>query len=134
MASRLNNFFSRNNKSNKASIVQSKEVFIPQNCSNWTIPEARVETLYRIGTFDFQTAFCIKTHKETVFIQEEFQTIPLLSSTSLNKYLERGFRYSHIGIIQVAVKPLVVHLGFDAPIYLALRDNRLKVKEHLYSL
>ncbi|KAI5639963.1 hypothetical protein M9H77_00195 [Catharanthus roseus] len=58
-------------------------------------------------------------------IQEKFQTIPLLSKVSLQKYSEKGFRYIHYGLIQVAVKPLV-HLGVDAPIYLALRDKRLK--------
>lgn len=44
---------------------------------------------------------------------------------SLRKYLEKGYRYIHFGMVQVAVKPLV-HLGVDAPIYLALRDKRLK--------
>ncbi|KAI5652926.1 hypothetical protein M9H77_30113 [Catharanthus roseus] len=58
-------------------------------------------------------------------IQEKFQTIPLLSKVSLSKYFEKGFRYIHYGLIQVAVKPLV-HIGVDAPVYLALRDKRLK--------
>ncbi|KAI5681992.1 hypothetical protein M9H77_03220 [Catharanthus roseus] len=58
-------------------------------------------------------------------IQEKFQTISLLSKASLNKYAEKGFRYIHYGLIQVAVKPLV-HIGVDAPVYLALRDKRLK--------
>ncbi|KAI5640621.1 hypothetical protein M9H77_00412 [Catharanthus roseus] len=48
-------------------------------------------------------------------VQEKFQTTPLLSKTSLSKYLEKGFRYIHY-----------VHIGVDAPIYLALRDKRLK--------
>ncbi|KAI5681135.1 hypothetical protein M9H77_02362 [Catharanthus roseus] len=58
-------------------------------------------------------------------IQEKFQTISLLSKASLSKYAEKGFRYIHYGLIQVAVKPLV-HIGVDAPVYLALRDKRLK--------
>ncbi|KAI5683613.1 hypothetical protein M9H77_04841 [Catharanthus roseus] len=58
-------------------------------------------------------------------IQEKFQTISLLSKASLSKYAEKGFRYIHYGLIQVAVKPLV-HIGVDAPAYLALRDKRLK--------
>ena len=44
---------------------------------------------------------------------------------SSQKYINKGFRYIHFGLIQVAIKPLVC-MGLDAPIYLALRDKRLK--------
>ncbi|KAI5663556.1 hypothetical protein M9H77_22879 [Catharanthus roseus] len=106
-------------------IIQSKEEQISYNFNDWTIPEEQIETIYKVGTFDFKTAFSVKTHEETMNIQEKFQTIPLLSKVSLQKYAEKCFRYIHYGLIQVAVKPLV-HLGVDAPIYLALRDKRLK--------
>lgn len=48
-----------------------------------------------------------------------------LSKISIEKYIEEGYRYIHFDMIQVVVKPLV-HQGVYAPIYLALRDKRLK--------
>ncbi|KAI5658800.1 hypothetical protein M9H77_27593 [Catharanthus roseus] len=125
MANFVRKMFSSSSHPHSRHIIHSKEEHIQYNFNDWTIPEEQIETIYKIGTFDFKTAFSVKTHEETMNIQEKFQTTPLLSKTSLNKYLEKGFRYIHYGLIQVAVKPLV-HIGVDAPIYLALRDKRLK--------
>ncbi|KAI5663844.1 hypothetical protein M9H77_23167 [Catharanthus roseus] len=125
MANLMRRMFSSGSSLDSKRIVQSKEEHILCNFNDWTIPEEQIETIYKVGTFDFKTAFSVKTHEETMNIQEKFQTIPLLSKVSLQKYAEKGFRYIHFGLIQVAVKPLV-HLGVDAPIYLALRDKRLK--------
>ncbi|KAI5676513.1 hypothetical protein M9H77_07463 [Catharanthus roseus] len=125
MANLVRRMFSSSSSLDSKRIVQSKEEHIQCNFNDWTIPEEQIETIYRVGTFDFKTAFSVKTHEETMNIQEKFQTIPLLSKVSLSKYFEKGFRYIHYGLIQVAVKPLV-HIGVDAPVYLALRDKRLK--------
>jgi hypothetical protein len=40
---------------------------------------------------------------------------------SIKKYLERGYNYIHIGLVQIAVKPLY-RRGIDSPVFLALRD------------
>ncbi|KAI5653694.1 hypothetical protein M9H77_30881 [Catharanthus roseus] len=125
MANLVRRMFSSSSSLDSKRIVQSKEEHIQCNFNDWTIPEEQIETIYKVGTFDFKTAFSVKTHEETMNIQEKFQTIPLLSKASLTKYSEKGFRYIHYGLIQVAVKPLV-HIGVDAPVYLALRDKRLK--------
>ncbi|KAI5664770.1 hypothetical protein M9H77_24093 [Catharanthus roseus] len=125
MANLVRRMFSSGSSLDSKRIVQSKEEHIQCNFNDWTIPEEHIETIYKVGTFDFKTAFSVKTHEETMNIQEKFQTISLLSQASLSKYAEKGFRYIHYGLIQVAVKPLV-HIGVDAPIYLALRDKRLK--------
>ncbi|KAI5675785.1 hypothetical protein M9H77_06735 [Catharanthus roseus] len=117
--------FSSGSSQDSKRVIQSKEEHNPCNFNDWTIPEEQIETIYKVGTFDFKTAFSVKTHEETMNIQEKFQTIPLLSKVSLQKYAEKGFRYIHYGLIQVAVK-LLVHIGVDAPVYLALRDKRLK--------
>ncbi|KAI5659856.1 hypothetical protein M9H77_28649 [Catharanthus roseus] len=125
MANLVRRMFSSGSSLDSKRIVQSKEEHIQCNFNDWTIPEEQIETIYKVGTFDFKTAFSVKTHEETMNIQEKFQTISLLSKASLSKYAEKGFRYIHYGLIQVAVKPLV-HIGVDAPVYLALRDKRLK--------
>ena len=72
--------------------------------------------------FDFKVAMTIKIHEETRSVNEQFQTIHLLNDHSLQKYINNGYRYIHIGLVQVAVKPLV-HMGVDAPIFMALRDE-----------
>ncbi|KAI5677859.1 hypothetical protein M9H77_08809 [Catharanthus roseus] len=125
MANLVRRMFSSGSSLDSKRIVQSEEEHIQCNFNDWTIPEEHIETIYKVGTFDFKTAFSVKTHEETMNIQEKFQTISLLSKASLSKYAEKGFRYIHYGLIQVAVKPLV-HIGVDARIYLALRDKRLK--------
>ncbi|KAI5681125.1 hypothetical protein M9H77_02352 [Catharanthus roseus] len=125
MANLVRRMFSSGSSLDSKRVLQSKEEHILCNFNDWTIPEEQIETIYKVGTFDFKTAFSVKTHEETMNIQEKSQTIPLLSKVSLQKYAEKGFRYIHYGLIQVAVKPLV-HIGVDAPVYLALRDKRLK--------
>ena len=49
----------------------------------------------------------------------------LLSTISLNKYQVRGYRYIHLGLIQIAIKPLA-RKGIDTLVFIALRDDRLK--------
>ena len=58
-------------------------------------------------------------------MQDEFQAINLINNNTIQKYLQKEYNYIHIGLVQVAVKPLV-HIGVYASIYLALRDKRLK--------
>ncbi|KAK9668727.1 hypothetical protein RND81_13G081900 [Saponaria officinalis] len=61
----------------------------------------------------------------TEFVQSDTETLNLLSYTSIQKYIQNKYRFIHFGLVLVAVKPLV-HKGIDCPIYMALRDNRLK--------
>lgn len=70
MASKIRTLFSKNNTGPSSGIVHSKEVLIPNDHSNWTIPETQIETLYQIGTFDFKTAFSVKTREESIYVQE----------------------------------------------------------------
>ena len=111
--------------SKHSNIVQNNEYHMLINNSDWTIPEEKIEHIYRIGNLDFKTALSVKTHEETISFQEEFQTIPLINPTTIQKYLTKGYRHLNFGLIQIAVKPLV-HLEVDAPIFMALRDKRLK--------
>ena len=125
MAGVIRRIFSGSNMNSGKKIIQSREDILQENYMNWTIPGENIENIYKIGTFDFKTAFTVKTHEETVNIQDKFQSFPLMTHVALQKYLEKGYRYIHYGLIQVAVKPLA-HTGIDIPIYMALRDKRLK--------
>ena len=88
--------------SKHSNIVQSNEYHLPM-----TILEEKIEHMYRIGALDFKTALSVKIHEETISIREEFQTIPFLNHSTIQKYLSKGYRYLHFGLIQVAIKPLL---------------------------
>lgn len=49
--------------SNSNRIVQSQEDLIHDDYMNWSITGENIENIYKIGTFDFKTAFSIKTHE-----------------------------------------------------------------------
>lgn len=83
MASKIKTLIFKNNTGSNSGIVHSKEILIPNDHSNQTIPETQIQTLYQIP-------FSIKTHEETIFVQEEFHSIPLLSKVSLKEiYLRK---------------------------------------------
>ncbi|XP_074271427.1 uncharacterized protein LOC141595362 [Silene latifolia] len=107
------------------STVQSNEINVPVDFSNWDIPKENPTEIYKIGSFDFKTTFSIRTHEETRSIYYTTETLHLLSQTSLKDYIQRKYGFIHFGLVQVAIKPLV-HKGIDLPIFMALRDNRLK--------
>ena len=71
-------------RSRHSGIIQSSEIHLAINNSDWTIPEQGIETIYKIGSFNFKTTFSIKFHEETISINEKFQTIPLLSPKCTN--------------------------------------------------
>ena len=49
----------------------------------------------------------------------------MISPIAIAQHLQAKYRFMHIGLVQVAVKPLL-RIGVNAPIYLALRDKRLR--------
>ena len=125
MALQFRRLLSKSSSSNSNPIVHSNENLYEDNISSWSIPHQTIESIYKIGVMDFKTAFSVRSHEETLSIQEDQQTLQLLSPLSLAKYVTKGYRYIHFGLIQVALKPLA-RKGIDTPVFLALRDNRLK--------
>lgn len=126
MAAHLRRLLSFNSDKN-IDVVNSREIRapFPNDYNNWSIPRQSIESIYQIGTFDFKTAYSVKTHEETISIQNEFQTIHLLSKSTIQNHLKHGNRFMHFGVIQIAIKPLVRE-GVNSPIYLTLRDKKLK--------
>ena len=66
--------------------------------------------------------FTIKTSEHTISIKKEYDT--LYSEEAIRNHRQK-YKYLHIGLIQIAVKPLH-RLGLDSPILLCLRDSRYK--------
>jgi len=89
------------------------------------MPRMNIDTLYKIGLFEFEKAYFIKTHEEAITLQSGMQTIGMINPVAITSHLKANYRFMHVGLVQVAVKPLL-KTGVNAPIYLALRDKRLR--------
>jgi len=55
----------------------------------------------------------------------------MIKQNYIESYLKANYRFMHIGLVQVAIKPLLKR-GINAPIYMALRDKRLRNINHSY--
>jgi len=75
-------------------------------------------------------AYSIKISEEAISWQNGLQTIPLIKQNSIESHLKDDYRFMHIGLVQVAVKPLLGK-GVNTPMFMALRDKRLKKKSLL---
>lgn len=96
---------------------------IEQHLTDWTIPKVEPSTIYSIGTFNFMTNYSIKTVEQTVALNSTEQKLCLLTEETINQHRKKGFKYLHIGLVQIGVKPLF-RLGCDTPVLLCLRDER----------
>jgi len=97
----------------------------PDNFSNWVMPRMDIDTLYKIGLFQFKKAYSVKTHEEAISLQSGMQTIGMINPIAITSHLKANYRFMHVGLVQVAIKPSL-KTGLNAPIYLALRDKRLR--------
>ena len=73
----------------------------------------------------FTSDYVIRTEERNVQIKKADSKIELLSPTSIAKHKEEGFRYIHIGLVQVGVKPLNRE-GLNTSILATLRDKRFR--------
>ena len=97
---------------------------IEQSLNDWTIPKTNINTIYKIGTFDYFQSYSIKMTEQFLFVGQNQQNLNMLSLRSI---LEHGQKYKflHIGLVQIAIKHLF-RLGIDVPVLLILRDKRQK--------
>ena len=59
-----------------------------ENFYKWDIPKVNIETIYKIGTFSFRTAFSIKNHEDIVSLQNGPQTISLIKPEAIRIHLK----------------------------------------------
>ena len=82
----------------------------------------KINTIYQQGNFKFSQNYLIKTEEKTIFLNQYLEIIQLLSQNTINHHRNK-FNYIHIGLVQVAIKPLF-RLGLDIPVFVCLRDVR----------
>ena len=96
MASKLRKSLSFKMDSRSGDIVNSNEFRTkdlvkspsPDNFYKWDIPKVNFETIYKIGTFSFQTAFSIKNHEDIMSLQNGLQMISLMKPKAIQIHLK----------------------------------------------
>ncbi|KAH9703738.1 hypothetical protein KPL70_011207 [Citrus sinensis] len=119
---------SSSGKTSDSKHVVSSEEFIIENFDKaidcWELPKISKEKIYKTKMLDLlKHDYIIKTEERDITLSEPFETIYLFSEKSLKKLKEKNFKYIHIGLIQVGIKPLTKE-GLDTSILAVLRDGR----------
>ena len=103
-----------------------EEYDIPHNLellNKWTIPKIDYKVIYKLGTFEkLGLKQVVKTTEETFSLNKDEMIVKLLSNRDLNKY-KKEYKFIHIGLVQVAFKPLTLE-GLPESFIAALRDAR----------
>ena len=106
-------------------IINSQEINIAQienQLHNWSIPCMKINIIYQQGKFEFRQNYSIKTEEKPIPLNQNLESLQLVSQNTINQHRKK-FNYIHIGLVQVAIKPLF-RLGLDIPIFVCLRDGR----------
>lgn len=114
-------------KKNTIKNSKTEEYDIPQNLdllNKWTIPHISPKVIYQIGSFDSLLIWrqVVKTTEESASIKDEEMIIKLLNFSDISKY-QQDYNFMHIGLVQVAFKPLTLK-GLPESFVAALRDAR----------
>ena len=115
MASSLRRILSLSANSSHSDIVNSNEqrtgaIFrapSPDNFASWTLPRIGVDSLDKIGTFEFIKAYSCKTHEEVISLQNGLQTVSMIKRNAIDDHLNAKYRFMHICLVQAAIKPLL---------------------------
>ncbi|KAM7489485.1 hypothetical protein LguiB_026969 [Lonicera macranthoides] len=109
----------------KLRLLKSKDVEssnIETRLLNWNIPKVSIDKIYDTGIFKLFTSKSVKTIKQTIPIGNSFESFQLLPEPEIARYRSK-YKYLHIGLVQVALKPLIVE-GLNTSFIIALRDCR----------
>ncbi|KAI5350918.1 hypothetical protein L3X38_003809 [Prunus dulcis] len=92
---------------------------------DWNIPKVPSQKIYKKHWLpsSFNSTTHVKTVEQVYALSKEHETCQLLNLESILKHKKDGNNFLHIGLVQVAVKPLT-RLGLKASILLCLRDAR----------
>lgn len=116
--------FSFREDKKKNTIIQ--EYDIPQNIEDlnkWTIPRVKPNTIYHLGTFEkLGLKHVVKTMEESISLEQEEMILKLLNESDIIKY-KAEHKFLHIGLVQIAFKPLTLK-GLPESFIAALRDAR----------
>ena len=87
--------------------VEDNELF--PNFQKWNIPKIDTKTVYKIGQAEntFHSAYKVRTVEQIFSISKTHEKCCLFSKNNIGEFLAtKKFSYLHIGMVQVAIKPL----------------------------
>ena len=96
---------------------------------NWNVPKVDTKTVYETSFVEsaFHSAYKAKIVEQIFSISKVHEKCCLFTKRNINDFLAtKKFSYLHIGIVQVAVKPLT-QKGINASVLMCLRDARFKI-------
>ncbi|KAI5338514.1 hypothetical protein L3X38_017785 [Prunus dulcis] len=126
---------SRTSISRLPEIVNEEQVEFESNNSeldyrDWNIPRVPSQETYkkRWSLPSFKTTTHVKTVEQVYALGKELEVCQLLNLESIKRHKNEGNNFLHIGLVQVAVKPLT-RTGLKASVLLWLRDARFTNSE-----
>ncbi|KAH7571088.1 hypothetical protein JRO89_XS05G0251700 [Xanthoceras sorbifolium] len=90
---------------------------------DWKIHKVKKASVYPKGIFNFKNKYSVQTTTGDISSTNEKISIPLLDPHAIAKHKQK-YRYVHIGLLQVYVRPLP-YSGINGSISLFLKDKRL---------
>ena len=100
--------------------------------TNWTIPKVDTKNVYKISWAEntFHSAYKVRTVEQIFSISKTHEKCCLFTKKNIGEFLaSKKFSYLHIGMVQVAIKPLperALMLQFSC-VYVILDLNTLKI-------
>lgn len=73
--------------------------------NKWNISKINPTKVYDRGLFDFKQSYIIKTYENNIRLSETNESITLLTNKIIDE-IKNEFNYIHIGLAQIANKPL----------------------------
>ena len=96
--------------------------------SKWTIPRIDTKNVYKISWAEstFHSAYKVRTVEQIFSISKTHEKCCLFSKRNIGEFIAaKKFSYLHIGLVQVAIKPLT-RKGINVFVLMCLRDARFK--------
>ena len=97
---------------------------------DWNIPKVPTNQVYKSSSLSlkktFKTDYHVRTIERVYSINKEYETCYLLPSAALKAHRKDGYKFLHIGLVQVRFKPLIRE-GLNNSILMAPRDTRLLI-------
>ena len=94
----------------------------------WDIPKVDTKTVYKTSFVEsaFHSTYKARTVEQIFSISKTHEKCCLFSKRNISEFIAaKKFSYLHIGMVQVAIKPLT-RKGINASVLTCLRDARFK--------
>lgn len=99
---------------------------INNQVQNWSLPKLSSQKVYKsIDSFLFKCDYIVKTAEETISLKKGMDTFQLLSENLINQH-KNDYKYIHLGMVQIALKPLT-RPGLDTTSFMILYLDVLKL-------